>query len=220
LPIEESQILYPNETQEYREARQALIEDETELLAKVKEVAAKRRALPLGGRIPSDYSFVWADDTRLNQPASISALFGEQDTLLLYCLMYGPNWEKACPSCTSLVDGFDRMARHVEHDAAFAVIGKASAEKLNALAKRQKWTEINLVSGLDSTFHTDYKCQGDTADKQLAVMHVFKKVDGIIHHFWATEGIENDLDMVWPYWNLMDMTPAGRPDRDDPPETT
>lgn len=35
-------------------------------------------------------------------------LFGDKNTLLLYSFMYGPNWDNPCPSCTSLVDGFDR----------------------------------------------------------------------------------------------------------------
>jgi predicted dithiol-disulfide oxidoreductase (DUF899 family) len=27
------------------------------------------------------------------------------------------------------------------------------------------------------------------------------------------------MDTVWPYWNLMDFTPEGRPDLDTPPQT-
>ena len=29
----------------------------------------------------------------------------------------------------------------------------------------------------------------------------------------------NHLDTVWPYWNLMDFTPEGRPDLSTPPQT-
>jgi predicted dithiol-disulfide oxidoreductase (DUF899 family) len=28
----------------------------------------------------------------------------------------------------------------------------------------------------------------------------------------------NHVDTVWPYWNLFDFTPEGRPDRDTPPQ--
>jgi predicted dithiol-disulfide oxidoreductase (DUF899 family) len=28
----------------------------------------------------------------------------------------------------------------------------------------------------------------------------------------------NHVDTVWPYWNLMDFTPEGRPDRPTPPQ--
>lgn len=35
---------------------------------------------------------------------------------------------------------------------------------------------------------------------------------------WATELASNHVDTVWPYWNLMDFTPAGRPDIPVPPQ--
>ena len=212
------QLRYPNETEEYRVARQALNQEELALVSKVKEVAALRRQLPLGGQIPEDYTFAWADDARLNQPVRISELFGDKNTLLLYNFMFGPSWDNPCVSCTSLMDGFDRMAKQVGHDAAFIAIGKAPATKINAWANQRGWSQIGLVSGYESDYQSDYKCQGQSPDRQFATMHVFKKHQGNIHHFWGTELTDNDLDMVWPYWNLMDMTPEGRPDRDNPPQ--
>jgi hypothetical protein len=38
------------------------------------------------------------------------------------------------------------------------------------------------------------------------------------HLTWATETMNNHVDTVWPYWNLFDFTPQGRPDRDTPPQ--
>ena len=49
-------------------------------------------------------------------------------------------------------------------------------------------------------------------------MNVFKRSDGEIRHFWGTEMQGNHVDMVWAYWNLMDMTPEGRPDVMTPPQ--
>jgi predicted dithiol-disulfide oxidoreductase (DUF899 family) len=209
---------YPNESTDYRIARDALALEEQDLIGRVKAVAEQRRNLPLGGRLPEDYTFAWADDARLNQAVKISELFDGKDTLLLYSFMYGPSWDNPCPSCTSLMDGFDRMAKQVGPDAAFVAIGKAPVEKINTWAKRRGWSQIGLVSGFDSTYQADYKCQGESPDRQFATMHVFKKHEGNIFHFWGTELTDNDLDMVWPYWNLMDMTPEGRPDRPSPPQ--
>jgi predicted dithiol-disulfide oxidoreductase (DUF899 family) len=53
---------------------------------------------------------------------------------------------------------------------------------------------------------------------QWPVMHVFTKRDGTIFHFWGTELSGNHVDTVWPYWNLMDFTPEGRPDIPTPPQ--
>jgi predicted dithiol-disulfide oxidoreductase (DUF899 family) len=44
-----SELRFPNESQAYRYARDALLKEERELADKVKAVAAKRRTLPDGG---------------------------------------------------------------------------------------------------------------------------------------------------------------------------
>ena len=99
---------FPNESQAYRDARAALLKDEQELVDKVKAVAEKRRKLPLGGKLKEDYVFRRANAGKVGAPVKFSELFGDHDTLLLYSFMFGPGWDKPCPSCTSLVDGFDR----------------------------------------------------------------------------------------------------------------
>jgi len=147
-----------------------------------------------------------------------SELFGDHDTLLLYSFMFGPSWDKPCPSCTSLMDGFDRAWYSVSRDAAFAGIAKAQAEKIDAWARQRGWTQIPLLSGFESPYQADYRCQGESDDMQLPVMHAFKRQGGRIFHFWGTETMSNHVDTVWAYWNLMDFTPAGRPDHDTPPQ--
>jgi len=213
-----SELQYPNETRDYREARDRLLEDEQELVDKVKEVAARRRALPLGGRLKEDYVFQWANDGKVGRSVRFSELFADRDTLLLYSFMFGPNWDKPCPSCTSLVDGFDRAWYSVAQSAAFVAIAKAQAEKINAWAKARGWSQIALLSGYDSSFQADYKCQRESDDMQLPMMHVFKRKKGQIHHFWASELPSNHVDTVWAYWNLLDFTPEGRPDLMTPPQ--
>jgi predicted dithiol-disulfide oxidoreductase (DUF899 family) len=213
-----SEPRYPNESREYRDAREALLKDEQELVDKVKSVAAKRRTLPLGGELKEDYVFQWADDGKVGQSVKFSELFEDKNTLLIYSFMFGPSWDHPCPSCTSLVDGFDRAWYSVNKNAAFVAIAKAPPEMINAWAKRREWRQIPLVSGENSTYQADYKCQAESDDMQLPVMHVFKKQDGKIFHFWGTELKGNHVDTVWAYWNLMDFTPEGRPDMVTPPQ--
>ncbi len=187
-----SELRYPNESREYRDARESLLKDEQELVDKVRSVAERRRNLPPGGQLKEDYVFQWANDGKLGNP---------------------------CPSCTSLVDGFDRTCYQVTQDASFVAIAKAPAERINAWAKQRGWSQIALVSGSESAYQADYKCQGDSDDMQWPVMHVFRRQHGKIFHFWGTELSANHLDTVWPYWNLMDFTPEGRPDIPTPPQT-
>lgn len=214
-----SELRYPNESRAYRDARDLLLKDEQELVDKVKSVAERRRHLPPGGQLKEDYIFQWANDGRVGKHVRFSELFADKNTLLLYSFMYGPNWDNPCPSCTSLVDGFDRTWYQVTRDAAFVAIAKAPADRINAWAKRRGWSQIGLVSGSDSAYQTDYRCQGDSDDMQWPVMHVFRRQGGTISHFWGTELSGNLLDTVWAYWNLMDFTPEGRPDIPIPPQT-
>jgi len=44
-----SELQYPNESRDYRDARDLLLKDEQELVDKVKSVASRRRNLPHGG---------------------------------------------------------------------------------------------------------------------------------------------------------------------------
>ena len=213
-----SELRYPNESRQYREARDALLREEQELIDKVKSVAARRRTLPAGGELKQDYVFERANDGKVGQTVKFSELFEDKSTLLLYSFMFGPNWDNPCPSCTSLVDGFDRTWYQVTRNAAFVAIAKAPAARINAWARRRGWSQIALVSGAGSSYQADYKCQGHSDDMQWPVMHVFRKQDGKILHFWGTESNMNHVDTVWPYWNLMDFTPEGRPDIPTPPQ--
>jgi predicted dithiol-disulfide oxidoreductase (DUF899 family) len=175
-------------------------------------VAERRRGLPPGGELKEDYVFQSANDGKVGKRVKFSELFGTKNTLLLYSWMFGPHWDNPCPSCTSsLVDGFDRTWYSVTQDAAFVAIAKAPADRINAWAKQRGWSQIALVSGLGSACQADYKCQGESDDMQWPVMHVFQRQHGEIFHFWGTELSANHVDTVWPYWNLMDFTPEGRP---------
>ena len=214
-----SELRYPNESRHYREARDALLDEERRLVAQVKAVAEQRRQLPRGGKLKEDYRFTGANDRNLGQEVRFSQLFGDHRTLLLYSYMFGKSWDKPCPSCTSLIDGFDRAAISVRRDAALVVVAKAPAGKLHAWAAERGWSRIDLVSAEDTGYLADYRCQtGDADDDLQPVMQVFTRHEDGIYHFWGTEMTGNHLDTVWVYWNLMDMTPEGRPDVMTPPQ--
>src|SRR5215813_7031437 len=76
---------FPNESKEYRTARNSLLVQEIELRRQIERVAALRRALPVGGEIPKDYEFASESG-----PMRLSNLFGDKDTLMVYSMMYGP----------------------------------------------------------------------------------------------------------------------------------
>src|ERR1700761_5400223 len=70
---------YPNESTEYRAARNALLNDEIALRAQIETVAAKRRALPMGGKVPQDYVFERIGKDQMPERVTLSQLFGTHD---------------------------------------------------------------------------------------------------------------------------------------------
>src|SRR5664280_3478521 len=86
-----NKVHFPNESSEYRSARNALLAEEIELRRHIEHVASQRRALPTGGKIPQDFEFF--SETG---PMRLSSLFGDKDTLMVYSMMYGPQGKTPC----------------------------------------------------------------------------------------------------------------------------
>jgi predicted dithiol-disulfide oxidoreductase (DUF899 family) len=73
-------LRYPNESTEYRAARNALLNEEIALRAQIETVAAKRRALPPGGKVSEDYVFERIGKNATPEKVKMSELFGSHDT--------------------------------------------------------------------------------------------------------------------------------------------
>ena len=133
-------LQYPNESEDYRTARNALLEEEIKLRAQIEAVAEKRRALPMGGEVPQDYVFERIGNNVMPEKVRMSELFGPHDTLILYSFMYGPERESPCPGCTHLLDGIDGAARHLGQRVAFHVVAKSPIARLAAWAHARGWS--------------------------------------------------------------------------------
>ena len=65
---------YPNESVDYRAARNALLDAEIALRREIERVAAMRRALPPGGAVPTDYVFERLGANLMPETVRLSAL--------------------------------------------------------------------------------------------------------------------------------------------------
>ena len=63
-----SGVRFPNESVEYRRARQALLAEEIELRRHIERVAEQRRALPPGGEDLADHGWVHARSAACHRP--------------------------------------------------------------------------------------------------------------------------------------------------------
>jgi len=223
---------FPNESAEYRQVRNALLDEEMALRRQVEKVAAQRRKLPPGGTVPEDYVFEGADG-----PVRMSALFGDQDTLAVYSFMFGPERERPCPGCTHFLDGLDGAAQHVVQRAAFVVVAKSPIKRLLDFARERGWRHLRLLSTAGNTYDRDYFGDStalapamrrqqefkDGEDWDMPILNVFRRQSGTIRHFWGSEllyvppepGQEyRHNDLLDPVWNMLDVTPEGRGDFD------
>lgn len=125
-------LAFPNESPEYRAARNDLLDAEIALRRQMEAVAALRRALPPGGAIKEDYVFERTGAHDRPEQVKLSDLFDGHHSLMLYSFMYGPERDTPCAGCTHLIDGFDGAARHVPQAVPFYVVARSPLARLEA----------------------------------------------------------------------------------------
>lgn len=211
---------FPGEGDDYRAARDELLDAEMALRRQVAAVAAIRASLPNGGALKEDYVFEEAagpDDAV--RRTRFSELFAPgKDSLIVYGLMYGPDDAAACPMCTAMLDSLDGNARHAGDRVNLAVVAKAPPGMLADWAASRGWHNLRLLSSGTTSYNSDYFAE--TPDgAQLPSINVFRRTPDGIFHFYNSELFfapsedgqhPRHVDMVWPLWNLFDLTPDGR----------
>jgi predicted dithiol-disulfide oxidoreductase (DUF899 family) len=202
---------FPNESLEYRQARNELLSAEIELRRHIERVAALRRALPPGGEIPEDYIF-----QGFNGSIRLSQLFADKDTLVIYSMMFGPERERACPMCTAMLTSWEGTVRNLRERVALAVTARSPTERLLDFKKERGWQNLQIYSDIKGDYTRAYV---SADDGDVPGLTVFTRLNGTVRHFWSGEMSGEmadpgqdprgapDLD---PLWTVLDLTPSGR----------
>ena len=209
-------VSFPNESSDYRVARDKLLQAEIELRRRIAEVAEQRRELPLGGEVKEDYEFTELRDAGRIRPVKLSELFGAHDSLFLYSFMYGPQAEQPCPMCSSLLDALNGNAPHIKQRAGLAVVARSDIERVSEFAEQRGWHNLRMLSSHDNSYNSDYFAE-NAEGEQFPMANVFVRRDGRVHHYWGSElfyadvdGQPRHMDLMWPLWNVFDTLPEGR----------
>ena len=235
-------ISFPNESAQYRTARNRLLEQEIALRRTMEALAMARRELPQGGPVAEDYEFDGLAADGSPTKIRLSALFQSgSSSLVIYNMMFprdpgdqrpGPDTgetaklplaEGPCPSCVAFLDQLDGVADHAAQHLNLVVVAKTPLEHLLTFARERGWRRLRLVSSVGNTFKRDY--HGETADgDQRPMLNVFHHDGQTIRHFWSSELFYAPSDpgqdprhvgTLEPLWNLFDLTREGRPDWDE-----
>ncbi len=142
---------FPNESDKYRQARNALLAEEIELRRHLERVAEMRRQLPPGGAVTKDYRFEGE-----NGPVRFADLFGDKQTLVVYSYMFGPQRKRPCPMCTTLMSSWDGEAPDIEQRVAFAMTARSPIERLIAFKRERGWNNLKLYSDIAGDYTRDY----------------------------------------------------------------
>ncbi len=205
-------VRFPNESNDYRQARDALLAEEIELRRHIERVAEQRRNLPAGGLVPKDY-LVEGE----NGPEHFSDLFGDKQTLVIYSYMFGPQRKRPCPMCTSLLSAWDGEAADMGQRFSLVVMARSPIDRLLAFKKERGWQHLRLYSDMSGDYTRDY-VSADDADEPA--LNVFTRRDGSVRHFWSGEMGATTADPgqdprgapdLMPLWTVLDCTPEGRP---------
>lgn len=206
-----NQAHFPNESAEYRVARNALLAEEIELRRHIERIAAQRRALPPGGKLAEDFELVSEAG-----PTRFSVLFGDKETLMVYSMMFGPQRHRPCPSCTSFLSAWNGVAVNLRERVAIAVTARSPIERLLQYKRQRGFANLPFASDLTGDYTRSYV---SAEDADIPGFSVFRRTDGIVRHFYSGEmsgamadpGQDPrgapDLD---PLWLMLDLTPSGR----------
>lgn len=206
--------------QEWNEARKELLGQEKKFTRLRDELSARRRGLPWL-KVEREYTFQGA-----HGPRSLTQLFGDRSQLLIYHLMFAPEWEAACKSCSFWADSFDQSLVHLANrDVSFAAISRAPVPKLKAYAERMGW-RFPWLSSEESSFNYDLavsftdeqRASGELVynfgtqavkSSDMPGFSVFKREDdGSVFRTYSCYA--RGLDMMNPTYQYLDLVPNGR----------
>jgi predicted dithiol-disulfide oxidoreductase (DUF899 family) len=148
--------------EEWLDARVRLLAEEKELTRRRDAVNAKRWHLPMV-RIEKEYLFESRPGT-----VTLGGLFGESRQLIVHHIMFGPDWDAACPTCTTFIGELSAsvLARMRDRDTAFALVSRAPLAKLEAYQAGHGWS-VPWYSSYGSDFNYDFGITLDDSVPQL-----------------------------------------------------
>jgi len=201
-------------------ARKNLLAKEKEFTKLRDQLSEARRALP----------WVKIDNYVFDGPSGkmrLSDLFHGRHQLVIYHLMFHPDWSAACKSCSFWADNFDNITTHLKaRDVSMAAVSRAPIAKLVAFKERMGWHFAWVSCGTDGKFAHDfgvnftpdelkredknynYGSMRFTIEDAPGLSVFYKDDDGGLFHTYSC--YSRGLDMLNVAYHYLDIVPKGR----------
>jgi predicted dithiol-disulfide oxidoreductase (DUF899 family) len=185
-------------TQQWQDARDALLVEEKELTHALDALAAKRRRLPMTA-LSADHRFVAPDDTEVG----LAELFAGRRQLVVYHFMKAPGQNELCGGCATFTDNLAEHSRtHLAaRDTRLVLMSPAPQRELEPLRTRMGWT-TPWYSTVGDDFYAELGQGGG-----FAVSVLLRDGDEYFRTY-STTG--RGVDRLRLDFNLLDLTPYGR----------
>jgi predicted dithiol-disulfide oxidoreductase (DUF899 family) len=208
--------------EQWLEARQRFLVLEKQATRERDALNAERRRLPMR-RIEKEYLLDGPDG-----PGPLAGLFGDSRQLIVQHVMFGPDWDAACPGCTAGIDEIsDGLLAHLRsRDTNFVLVSRAPLDKLEKYRVARGWT-VPWYSSYGSDFNYDFQATVDRDRQQLAYNYrdepdlvadtASTEVPGIscflrdgdqVFHTYSTWA--RGTDILGSTYSLLDLTALGR----------
>jgi predicted dithiol-disulfide oxidoreductase (DUF899 family) len=208
--------------EEWLEARKQFLVREKQATRERDALNAERRRLPMVA-VEKEYVFDGPEGR-----VTLAGLFGDSRQLIVQHVMFGPDWDAACPGCTSGIDETaDGVLAHLRtRDTAFVLVSRAPLDKLEKYRAVRGWT-IPWYSSYGSDFNYDFQATLDR-DRQQLVFNYREEPDMVaddpstevpgfscflrdgdqVFHTYSTWA--RGTDTIGGAYSLLDLTALGR----------
>jgi predicted dithiol-disulfide oxidoreductase (DUF899 family) len=208
--------------EQWLEARLRLLAEEKDETRRRDALNAERRRLPMV-RIEKEYVLEGPQG-----PVALAGLFGDSSQLIIQHVMFGPDWDAACPSCTNFIDELsDGLLAHLRaRDTAFALVSRTPLAKIEAYQASKGWA-VPWYSSYGSDFNYDFQVTLDQSVPQLHYNYrpapdllggarsaempgtsCFLREGSQIFHTYSTYGRGNEC--IPSLYTMLDLTALGR----------
>jgi predicted dithiol-disulfide oxidoreductase (DUF899 family) len=209
---------------EWLEARRSLLEREKAHTRTSDALNADRRRLPMVA-MEKDYVFEGPDGQ-----VKLGDLFGTSSQLIVFHVMFGPDWESPCPFCSDSIRVMypslfeDLRRRNTE----YVLVARAPYAKIATAMQERGWN-VPWYSSYGSDFNFDFNVSFDKNAEEVPVFNFreeswlsdadaptemsgmscfLRESDGAVFHTYSSYG--RGLEGTIGVYQMLDMTSLGR----------